>query len=105
MSVFSLYGPMLLGAVTNRPPCGRDQRDGVHSLCSSTALRRDATCAGSRPLFVHSRPTLMTLFVRSCFSWELGTRSQALLELNANLYSVLSNHPLPPPSTIPTNLA
>jgi hypothetical protein len=39
-----------------------------------------------------------------CHSWELGTRSQALLELNANLYSVLSDYSLPPPSTIPANL-
>lgn len=37
-------------------------------------------------------------------SWELGTRSQALLELNANVYSVLSDYLLPPPSTIPENL-
>jgi len=38
-------------------------------------------------------------------SWELGTRSQALLELNAKSYSVLSGNSLPPPSTISTNLA
>lgn len=38
------------------------------------------------------------------YSWELGTRSQALLELNANIFSVLSPQPLPPSSTIPTNL-
>ncbi|KAF8808899.1 Six-hairpin glycosidase [Phlegmacium glaucopus] len=37
-------------------------------------------------------------------SWELGTRSQAILELNASAYSVFSSTPLPPPSTIPSNL-
>ena len=38
-------------------------------------------------------------------SWELGTRSQALLELNVPAYSVLSSRqPLPPAPTIPLNL-
>ncbi|TFK35178.1 Six-hairpin glycosidase-like protein [Crucibulum laeve] len=37
-------------------------------------------------------------------SWELGTRSQAILELNATRYSVFSNNPLPPPTEIPSNL-
>jgi hypothetical protein len=46
----------------------------------------------------------MLIFPPNRFSWELGTRSQALLELNANLYSVLSHNPLPPPSTITANL-
>ena len=44
---------------------------------------------------------------KSCtyYSWELGTRSQALLELHANIFSVLSHQPLPPRSTIPANLS
>ena len=37
-------------------------------------------------------------------SWELGTRSQAILELNATDYSVFSSNTLPPPSSIPSNL-
>lgn len=41
-------------------------------------------------------------FARS--SWELGTRAQAVLELNASIYSVFSTHPQPPPADIPTNL-
>ncbi|KIM74461.1 hypothetical protein PILCRDRAFT_702405 [Piloderma croceum F 1598] len=49
--------------------------------------------------------TVLTALLSSYFfSWELGTRSQALLELNAKSYSVLSDNPLPPPSTIATNL-
>jgi hypothetical protein len=39
----------------------------------------------------------------SC-SWELGTRAQALLELNAPSYSVLSPQPLPPSPQVPLNL-
>ena len=38
------------------------------------------------------------------FSWELGTRSQAILELNASAFSVFSSNSLPPPSTIPSDL-
>jgi hypothetical protein len=38
------------------------------------------------------------------FSWELGTRSQAILELNATAYSVFSSNSLPPPSSIPPDL-
>ncbi|KAF8880203.1 hypothetical protein BD779DRAFT_1549959 [Infundibulicybe gibba] len=37
-------------------------------------------------------------------SWELGTRTQAILELNATRYSVLTPNPLPPPAAIPSNL-
>ena len=37
-------------------------------------------------------------------SWELGTRSQAILELNATAYSVFSSNTLPPPSIIPSDL-
>lgn len=37
-------------------------------------------------------------------SWELGTRAQAILELNATAYSVLSPKPLPPPATISSSL-
>ena len=47
----------------------------------------------------------LSLFSRLIlFSWELGTRSQAILELNATAYSVFSSNPLPPPSTIPPEL-
>jgi hypothetical protein len=45
----------------------------------------------------------LTTKTQSC-SWELGTRSHALLELNAPTYSVLSPQPLPPPPSIPLNL-
>ncbi|KAF9446430.1 Six-hairpin glycosidase [Macrolepiota fuliginosa MF-IS2] len=37
-------------------------------------------------------------------SWELGTRTQTILELNATRYSVFSRNSLPPPSTPPNNL-
>ncbi|KAF8581962.1 Six-hairpin glycosidase [Ramaria rubella] len=36
-------------------------------------------------------------------SWEIGTRAQALLELNSPLYSVFSNTTLPPPTTVPAS--
>ena len=45
-----------------------------------------------------------TQFSSNLSSWELGTRSQAILELNATAYSVFSSNPLPPPSTIPSDL-
>lgn len=38
-------------------------------------------------------------------SWELGTRAQAILELNATAYSVFSNNPLPPPAAVPEELS
>ncbi|PPQ95428.1 hypothetical protein CVT26_008449 [Gymnopilus dilepis] len=38
-------------------------------------------------------------------SWELGTRAQTILELNATEYSVFSSTPLPPPSSIPSSLS
>ncbi|KAG0694705.1 Six-hairpin glycosidase-like protein [Suillus ampliporus] len=37
-------------------------------------------------------------------SWEFGTRAEALLELNAPTYSVVSFNPVPPPHSIPSNL-
>ncbi|KAG1727760.1 Six-hairpin glycosidase-like protein [Suillus paluster] len=37
-------------------------------------------------------------------SWEFGTRAEALLELNAPTYSVVSFNPVPPPQSIPSNL-
>lgn len=37
-------------------------------------------------------------------SWELGTRSQAILELNATTYSVFSKTSLPPPASVQQNL-
>ena len=49
--------------------------------------------------------SIVALLMVIIYSWELGTRTQALLELNADLYSVLSPHPLPPPSTIPNDLS
>ncbi|KAF8501212.1 Six-hairpin glycosidase-like protein [Gautieria morchelliformis] len=36
-------------------------------------------------------------------SWELGTRAQALLELNSPFYSVFSNTTLPPPTSAPSS--
>ena len=36
-------------------------------------------------------------------SWEHGTRAQALLELNAPLYSVFSATPIPPPANVPAD--
>lgn len=47
------------------------------------------------------QPILISFLV--C-SWELGTRAQALLELNAPSYSVLSPQPLPPSPQVPLNL-
>ncbi|KAF8063618.1 Six-hairpin glycosidase-like protein [Lyophyllum atratum] len=39
-------------------------------------------------------------------SWELGTRAQAIISLNATAYSALSpKTPLPPPSSVPDNLS
>lgn len=39
-------------------------------------------------------------------SWELGTRSQAILSFNATPFSVLSpSTPLPPPSSVPSSLS
>lgn len=39
-------------------------------------------------------------------SWELGTRSQAILSMNATEYSVLFHStPLPPPSSVPSSLS
>jgi hypothetical protein len=37
-------------------------------------------------------------------SWEYGTRAEALLELNAPTYSVVSFNAVPPPHTIPSNI-
>ncbi|TFK62615.1 hypothetical protein BDN72DRAFT_848456 [Pluteus cervinus] len=37
-------------------------------------------------------------------SWELGTRAEAILELNASSYSVVSHNALPPPNIIPDSL-
>jgi hypothetical protein len=45
-----------------------------------------------------------TNFSLILFSWELGTRSQTILELNATAYSVFSSNKLPPPSTVPSHL-
>ncbi|KAJ7449823.1 Six-hairpin glycosidase-like protein [Mycena latifolia] len=36
-------------------------------------------------------------------SWELGTRAQALLELNVPNFSVFSSTGLPPPTSVPSN--
>jgi hypothetical protein len=45
-------------------------------------------------------------YLISCSSWELGTRSQAILSLNGTAFSVLSpSTPLPPPSSVPTSLS
>lgn len=43
-----------------------------------------------------------TLFFSS--SWEYGTRAEALLELNAPTYSVMSFNAVPPPHSIPSNI-
>ncbi|KAG6816063.1 hypothetical protein H0H87_008895 [Tephrocybe sp. NHM501043] len=38
--------------------------------------------------------------------WELGTRAQSILEMNATRYSVLSvSSSLPPPSSVPDSLS
>ncbi|KAG1760255.1 Six-hairpin glycosidase-like protein [Suillus occidentalis] len=37
-------------------------------------------------------------------SWEYGTRAEALLELNAPTYSVMSFNAVPPPHSIPSNI-
>jgi rhamnogalacturonyl hydrolase YesR len=38
-------------------------------------------------------------------SWELGTRAQTILELNATEYSVFNSTSLPPPASVPSSLA
>ncbi|KAF8885564.1 Six-hairpin glycosidase-like protein [Gymnopilus junonius] len=38
-------------------------------------------------------------------SWEIGTRAQTILELNATEYSVFSSTSLPPPSSVPSSLS
>ncbi|KAG1824531.1 Six-hairpin glycosidase-like protein [Suillus subaureus] len=38
-------------------------------------------------------------------SWEYGTRAEALLELNAPTYSVVSFNAVPPPHSIPSNIS
>ncbi|KDR71838.1 hypothetical protein GALMADRAFT_74638 [Galerina marginata CBS 339.88] len=38
-------------------------------------------------------------------SWELGTRAQSILELNATQYSVFASTSLPPPSSLPSALS
>ncbi|KAJ7109388.1 Six-hairpin glycosidase-like protein [Mycena epipterygia] len=43
------------------------------------------------------------LAVGATQSWELGTRAQALLELNVPNFSVFSSTGLPPPTTVPSN--
>ncbi|OJA09010.1 hypothetical protein AZE42_07393 [Rhizopogon vesiculosus] len=40
----------------------------------------------------------------AAYSWEFGTRAEALLELNAPSYSVMSHNPIPPPQSIALNL-
>jgi hypothetical protein len=39
------------------------------------------------------------------FSWELGTRAQAILSLNATAYSVLSHASLPPPQSVSNSIS
>ena len=47
--------------------------------------------------------SLRTPYELNASSWELGTRAQALLELNAPVYSVFSNTSLPPPTSAPSS--
>lgn len=51
-----------------------------------------------------SLPCITELIHPPFTSWEHGTRAQALLELNAPLYSVFSATPIPPPSEVPSDL-
>lgn len=62
---------------------------------------RLAESAAARFVLALSDTSILSLTI---FSWELGTRSQAILELNASAYSVFSSNSLPPPSTIPSDL-
>ena len=62
---------------------------------------RLAESAAARFVLALSDTSILSLTI---FSWELGTRSQAILELNASAYSVFSPNSLPPPSTIPSDL-
>ena len=50
-------------------------------------------------------PQLRELKLIRKYSWELGTRAQTILELNATEYSVLTSKSLPPPQSIPSSLA
>jgi hypothetical protein len=45
------------------------------------------------------------LNAHNLFSWELGTRAQAILELYVPSYSVFSPNLLPPPPLLPSNLS
>ena len=66
-------------------------------------------CSTSRKCTSKVRTCVLSLATLSflipfSYSWELGTRSQAILELNVSAYSVFSSTSLPPPSTIPSSL-
>jgi hypothetical protein len=63
--------------------------------------------SGSSPtsLFYSMDPRIINLIDLIYFcSWEYGTRAEALLELNAPTYSVVSFNAVPPPHTIPSNI-
>jgi hypothetical protein len=70
----------------------------ISSVESRLAQRAKARCVFLQIFF--GLPTRIDFLC----SWELGTRAQALLELNSPMYSVLSPQPLPPPPQIPLNL-
>ena len=85
--------------------------------CSWSLCRRRASQAGKLSLSNSSshkvRPTgqllhcfdAWSILISLCFSWELGTRAQALLELSVPSFSVLTpNIPLPPPTSLNSSL-
>jgi hypothetical protein len=67
---------------------------------SSTIKSLSTSCAYSS----NKRPSSLHAPVLIC-SWELGTGSQVLLELNAPFYSVLSPNPLPPSQLLQLNIS
>ena len=79
----------------------------AQNLSSSTVSLVESRLAQSAKarcvyhFFGFAKPILISFL--AC-SWELGTRAQALLELNAPSYSVLSPQPLPPSPQVPLNL-
>ncbi|KAF7981515.1 hypothetical protein HWV62_33081 [Athelia sp. TMB] len=76
-------------------------------LALAAALTAPCSGAAAAGLSTELLATVVAnLAASATMSWELGTRSQALLELNAPAYSVLTpSAPLPPPASAPASLA
>ena len=67
-----------------------------------TVSARLAESANARYVLNH---ILSTNHTHAHRSWEMGTRAQAILELNATRYSVFNSASLPPPYDVPSDLS